>query len=334
MDLKKEMQFTFIWWLLLFSVLLGVMYYVASHKTIVIADGGHVAEKKEIPMTVAEHKVLGMDNTNPGSNLLQIPLPEGISAEQVSVENRYFEKELDIFIKGAKEAYYENTQVRGDLDFVEASYYEKISGGVLLRIQMTGVYEFQNSMGNGELQVQRCNLRDCYEMLVIIDAAKESEVLAAVVRKLQDNLSNSEIKLLVARSGEKDIPENEILEFVDAAAPDFYIRLKLSESEDASQYGISGFYNDSYFIPEHGNVWLADILTRNVTIACGNRAVGLIAVDEENILKMLRIPAAEVSLGYLSNEKENSLLQQDFYQEKLSKGILDALEEVYTGCHE
>lgn len=334
MDLKKEMRFTFVWWLLLFSVLLGVMYYVADHKTIVIADGGYKSEKKENPMIMAEHKILEMNNTNPGSDFLRISLPEGISAEQVSVENRYFDRELDIFIKGAKEAFYENTPVQGDVDFVEASYYEKVSGGILLRILMKGVYEFQSSMGDGELRIQRRDLRDCYRMLVVVDTERESDALASVVRKLQDGFNNSEIKLLLAGSGEADISETEVLEFMDAVAPDFYIRLKLSESEDATQYGITGFYNDRYFIPNQGNVWLADVLTRNVTIACGNRAVGLIAVEEENILRRLRIPSAEVSLGYLSNEKERSLLQQDFYQEKLTKGILDALEEVYTGYHE
>jgi len=69
-------------------------------------------------------------------------------------------------------------------------------------------------------------------------------------------------------------------------------------------------------------------LTREVTIASSNKAEGLLAVDEDSILKQIRIPAAELCLGYFSNETERELLGQKSYQEKLATGVINALKKI------
>ena len=44
----------------------------------------------------------------------------------------------------------------------------------------------------------------------------------------------------------------------------------------------------------------------------------------------LTIPAARISLGYVTNSNERQLLEQDSYQKKLAEGIAEAINEVYT----
>lgn len=107
---------------------------------------------------------------------------------------------------------------------------------------------------------------------------------------------------------------------------DLYIRLcACADAADADAYGITGFYNDEYYIPGFGNTELADILTREVTIAASNQAVGLKAAGEESVLRLLKIPAAEISIGFLSNPKEAYLLGQESYQVKLADGFVSAI---------
>jgi N-acetylmuramoyl-L-alanine amidase len=113
-----------------------------------------------------------------------------------------------------------------------------------------------------------------------------------------------------------------------------FLHINVAQAEDEQQYGICGWYNELYYIPEFGNVELADIVTKNVTIASGNRAVGLKAADEESILQDIRVPAAEIDLGYLTNSQERSLLSQSAYREKLADGIADAIREVYSSYYE
>ena len=68
-------------------------------------------------------------------------------------------------------------------------------------------------------------------------------------------------------------------------------------------------------------------MTKEVTLAASNRALGLEQADTGSILKQVNIPAAEIVLGYLSNPKESYLLQQEDYCEKLAEGIAKALHE-------
>lgn len=106
--------------------------------------------------------------------------------------------------------------------------------------------------------------------------------------------------------------------------------LQWHDEEHPEKYGIQGIYNENYFIPEFGNAQMADVLTRNVTIAAGNRAIGLLPASEKSVLQEIRIPAAQVNLGYLTNEQERTLLGQEKYQEKLAEGLANAILEVYT----
>ena len=78
------------------------------------------------------------------------------------------------------------------------------------------------------------------------------------------------------------------------------------------------------------NVQWAYALTRNVTIACGNRAIGLVPATDDSVLMQLNMPAAEISLGHISNEQERSLLMMQDYRGQLAEGLANALTEVYT----
>jgi len=51
---------------------------------------------------------------------------------------------------------------------------------------------------------------------------------------------------------------------------------------------------------------------------------------EDDILWQLKIPAARISLGYVTNSSERQLLEQESYQKKLAEGIAEAISEVYT----
>ena len=94
-------------------------------------------------------------------------------------------------------------------------------------------------------------------------------------------------------------------------------------------YYMMGLY-DEYYIPEFGNLQWADCVTRQVTVAASNRAVGLFPATEEDVLWEIAIPSARISLGYVTNAAERQLLIQENYQKKLAQGIAEAINEVYT----
>lgn len=101
---------------------------------------------------------------------------------------------------------------------------------------------------------------------------------------------------------------------------DLYLEIGLS-ADDAqeSTYGIRAEYNDEYYLPDFGNVQWADCVTRQVTVASSNRAIGLFPAEEDDILWQLKIPAARISLGYVTNSSERQLLEQESYQKSWRK---------------
>lgn len=89
-------------------------------------------------------------------------------------------------------------------------------------------------------------------------------------------MEDRQVKVYLTRTEDTDVTKEARRQFADWVGADLYLEIGLSsDPEDASVYGISGEYNDEYYIPEFGNLQWADCVTRQVTVAASNRAVGL-----------------------------------------------------------
>ena len=71
------------------------------------------------------------------------------------VENSYLDRELRIFIGGAQEQFYENAAVQGDIATIVKADSETQRSGILIRLQLDSVYEFQTSMEGEQLKDRR-----------------------------------------------------------------------------------------------------------------------------------------------------------------------------------
>lgn len=347
-DVKKQnMIITLVMWVLLACGCMTSMLYVASHKTIVIADT--IRDETDVPggMTAThneEQAELLLRRGGAEKNKIHIPLAKGTKAENVVMENRYMEQELWIYLKEAEEDFYQENEIYGDMSVVQNGYFDANSDGVILKLCMTDVLEYRSTMESDTLVIACYNPKELYEQLVVIDPSgggsesgstvercEEKEITLQVAKQLQKKAEQENIKIYFTRMEDIDVSYQERIEFAEAAGADIYICIGVCEdAEHPEYYGIHSFYNEEYFIPEFGNIQLADVLTRNVTVSASNRAIGLTPADEDSILKHIKIPAAEVCMGYLSNEQERMLLQQEHYQEKLAEGLANAILEVYT----
>ncbi len=347
-DVKKQnMIITLVMWLFLAGGCMASMLYVASRKTIVIADTirdeSQLAEDMGNEQGSRQRELLlqaqGADDNN-----IRIPLAKGTKAENVVMENRYVEQELWIYLKDAQEDFYRENAIYGDITSIQKGYYEESRDGIILKLSMDGVWEYRSTMENDTLQIAYYEPDELYEQIVVIDpkaggsdngtvvgTAMEKDITLQVAKQLQKRAEQENIKVYFTRMEDVTVSKEDRVAFVEAVDADIYIGIGVCEDGDnPDYYGIHGFYNAEYFIPEFGNVQLADVLTRNVTVSASNRAIGLTAAEEESILKDIRIPAAEICMGYLSNEQEGALLLQEHYQDKLAEGLANAIAEVYT----
>ncbi len=344
---KENMRFTLVTWSIMLTIAMAVMLFVASRKTIVIVDAAQ--DSSQLPVNVSTQLLmvsdtkLTLENTSTEENVWSIPLIEGTKAEDVVMENRYMDKELWVYIRGITPEYYDENPMNGNVNSIVNAYCESQEDGILLKMEMDGVYEYRSTMENNALQLEFYRPQELYDMIVVIDPVGggsqlgittqhwyEKNLVLQIAKIVQKKWDNQSIKIYFTRTEDVLVEKEQRVELIEAVNADCYIGICASENtEDTAIYGIQSFYNKEYFIPEFGNVQLADAVTRNVTIAAGNKAVGLQVAEESSILEDIKIPATQVSIGFLSNEKESALFEQEEYREKIADGIAKAITEVY-----
>ncbi len=345
-DQKQNMTLTLVMWLVLGAVSMGGMLWMAAHKTVVISARGQeqgeivpgyrTGESGEVPLPFVWDQTVDRQ--------ICIPLETGTKAENVVVENRYMEKELWIYIQTGRKAFYKEQRIVGDLTPVEKGICEARNEGVLLRLTMQDVLEYHSTLEEGVLRIDYAAPKELYDRIVVLDpvgggsdssvtasGCREKDIALAVARQTAQLMEDQKVKVYLTRSEDAWVSQEARKMLADWVGADLYLEIGLSaDTENAETYGICAEYNDEYYIPEFGNLQWADCVARQVTVAASNRAVGVIPASEEDILWDLTIPAARISLGYVTNDSERQLLEQDGYQKKLAEGIAEAINEVYT----
>ena len=330
--MKQSERLTFAAWMLLFVVSMAGMLFLAANKTIVIAEASQ--EQDAIPLNTAppdkevrDSKLL-LDKTYGVQGSFNIPLPKGIRAEHVIMENRYMDRELRLFVQGAEEALYTENAISGDISPILSGQSEVQEDGILLKFSMERVYEYRSTLNGSTLTIEWYRPEELFDFVVVLDpagsegqdTAQDAELTLQIARRVQRKFALPDVRLYCTRTENGNVTADERVSLTEEVGADLFIRLSVSRSEnDTEIYGVTGFYEDEFFIP--------DLLTREVTIAASNRALGLTAAAEDSILKQLTLPAAEISVGWLSNPQEAYLLQEEAYQEKLADGILAAIGE-------
>lgn len=371
---KVNMLLTLVLWCILCTVSMTAMLVVAADKTIVVADttadqSESITEK--VHGSTDREQILELQADSSGKNQLCIPLEKGTKAEQVTVENRYAEQELWIYIKDAEEEFYRQNAVSGDISTFRECRCVAKEEGLLIKLRTNTVWEYYSTIEDSGLKITFSDPREIFTQIVVLDpvglpdsmetvdletlaktldsvdtsedgrasgmltgSRTEQDVALQVARLVQKKVSQTDIKIYLTRTEETAMSLEKRLRLVEAVKPDLFLQIGVSQSpENPEQYGILAYYNDEYYIPDFGNVEWADTVTKKVTVAASDRALGLFPAEEDSILRKLQVPAAGICLGYCTNAQENALLAQESYQEKLAEGIAEAILEVYTNTY-
>ncbi len=344
---QQNMYVTLVLWILLCLGSMVWMLHTASNKTIVIPDAAQndftdqmTAENTSEAARQRQNKLVFQPEAGAQGSFC-IPLEKELKAENVVIDNRYSEKELWIYIEDTEDAFYEENAVYGDLSRILSGSCEQQKDGVILKMKMDSILEYHTTMEGSTMIFTFSKPTEIYDQIVVIDPMgggtetgtlmrgyAEKTLALQIARLLPDQMEDTNVKLYFTRLDDVNVTKEERIRLAEEVDADLYIRIGAGTSEDDTLYGIMGLYNQEYFIPEFGNIELADAVTRSVTIASSNRALGLEPVGEDSILKELTIPAMQINVGYLTNPEEGELLGQEEYRKKLAAGIADAVMEI------
>lgn len=352
-------------WTMLCCGCMGVMLWWAAGKSIVIADTapGEREMQEEADETVERYRlIMETEEGKPGH--FTIPIAPAIRAEQISMENRYAQRQLWIYLQGAQASDYRDYVITGDMESVVGGWAQQQGDTAILKLQMNVIYEYGSVMEDNHLYMEFKPPKECFDRIVVIDPLHggeafgaqtgspasgntrkpgtgaatadctdlcllEKEINLQIAGAVRQLLEGSEIKVYLTRQEDVDIsPEDRALLAREVNA-DLYVGIGVGEDqENPEQFGTEVWYNGDYFIPGFGNLQLADLLERRVTEAVSGRANGLMETQDP-VLQRLTIPGALVKAGYLTHEREGELLGQQGYAQKVAGGIVEALRQAF-----
>ena len=338
--IEKNWYFTVVIWLIICAGVLAILFPFAREKTIAqkpYASTGITKNIDERVLIAGLERELDLIPDAENGKDLTIFLPAGVNAEEVLLENRYMEGKLWVFIPCNSQEYFEECEVSGNVEIIGNASCQSLENGVLLNLQTEQLVEFSGVIENEKLVLSFENPLEQYSRIAVLDVMGESaesrEVAEAVSQLVKETLSGTEVGVFLLNHAGVDAEK--CLDFLEKAGADVYIQLSVDEKEDApEEYGISCWYNEEYYIPDFGNLQLADTLAGSVAYACSNRVLGLYAVGEESFLRQLQIPGAWILVGNLANARERELLLDERYQEKIAEGISGAVLESFRVMEE
>lgn len=160
----------------------------------------------------------------------------------------------------------------------------------------------------------------------------ESEINLKIALKLQKLLEESGSYVILTRSDENGIYENDNSSISDKkvsdiknrvtigneSSADIFVSIHLNKIEEEQYHGWQTFYNSKSEEGKRLSECIQNSL--NKTISKDNRRVPK-EIDNVYILNHVEIPISIVECGFLSNNEEEQNLKSEEYQNKLAYGI-------------
>lgn len=335
---KKMIIWTIGFTLLLCGGAMAGMLYFAAHKSIAVTEISSSGKDyaKETGQDAEKVSELHFQKKEEEAEFLFIPLQEGIAAEAVSVENRYLQRELWVYISGGSGEFYRTEALYGNDNAILAGDCRTAEDGVVIRLKLKQAYECVSTVGSGRLSVKFCAPGELYSRIAVVDFLPQDEweetVLTGVGDALQVKETEADTKIYYL-GGDVALTDEEKLSLLAEWQPDFLLQLSVGESENAADFGVECYYPAEYFIPDFGDIAFADLLEKQTAEALQTRANGLFAADEDDqLLQTCGIPCGRLQLGYGSNAGEKIKLSEKEQQEKIADAVYAAFAEAWLQC--
>ncbi len=346
--LKKTARFAAIYGI----IALTVCFWRAATKPVILSGTVQARETvKEQAQQEAEEasepQVLALTDPAPGADCdLEIPLPMGMSSEDVESTNHYLPRQLRITLctrKGNFEKGEEQILARSD-KVREAVYVRMNREEVSLRFALTGLYEPESSLSEGALHIRLCPPGELYDRVILVDPVRPAsgeDITLDVAEAFAELYSSSvNTRVYLTRMDEAHSEET-VRALLTETEPDLCIRLctgGLPAGEEETAAGTAGLragYNDTWFLRKYDNASFADALAAGMQETSGIRVTDIRPVGlNDPLLAASQVPAAILSLGDPADSADAAFLTGEDTAAELAKGMSEAVKEAFAALEE
>ena len=274
---------------------------------------------------------------------LAFELPEGVKATDITIENDYLHRTINMTIPRADEAYFESRPLSGSSLHIEEIGTEpgEIQGTVEIRTDR--VYEISCYYTDTTLYMDFADSHDIYDYVVVIDPGHGGRVPGTV----KGGYSEKDINLAIAlelRSAlmKSDLNIGVYCTRTDDTNPDFEDRVALANESNADVFvsihnnsmagrgrsttkGVEALYNEEDTTGQ--SLALATLLQDYVSSEAGAVNRGVVKGSDIYVVRNCQVPGTLVEVGFMTHGDELKKLASAQYQWQVGQALCHGIEE-------
>ncbi len=159
----------------------------------------------------------------------------------------------------------------------------------------------------------------------VYETVSEKEIVANIANKIKTLNKESDIKVILTRSGDESVELLKRAEISNTAAADLLISLHVNSSDDKELSGTI-----FYIQPDKADKTAISLISNYISLEIGHFKASTFTtkVGDFAILKNTKVPAVLVELGYLSNTDDRNILTSESGQSKIAENILASVSKL------
>ncbi|MHB8128102.1 MAG: N-acetylmuramoyl-L-alanine amidase family protein [Mobilitalea sp.] len=162
----------------------------------------------------------------------------------------------------------------------------------------------------------------------------EYKLNLVIAKKVEAELIDRGYEVYMIReTHDVNLSNKERAEMANESGADIFIRIHADGSTNSNVNGVSTLY------PSKKNPYvsslskkshaLSDFIVDSICESTNAKNRGAIARDDMSGINWCTLPVTIIEMGYMSNKKEDKLMQTEKYQNKIVKGICDGIDSYY-----
>ena len=167
------------------------------------------------------------------------------------------------------------------------------------------------------------------EQGIVVDGTTEADLMWDLAQRLEGRMAATGMETLLSRGPDTSPTEAERAAFANAAAADLVLSLHTDGHPTALAHGLATFhFGTSNGTSSTLGEALAQFIQRQLTARTGMLNCGTHPKTWE-LLRMTRMPAVRVELGYLTNPEDRRKLLDPAFRDVVAEGVLVAVKRLY-----